>query len=436
MQDNNGKYIFFSSLGKRTTKFFLIKNYFIPKKDHYFSIKNKLNNSLIEYDEDKEEFLEKDIFDISYQNKKEQSNINDFYSLNNKYKSNKIHLEKLKKFREEKLLEKERKHYEQIYEPNIDYIKKRIIIGPKWENITGRKDNKTTNNSLNIEKHLKDENTNLINKNNEFLDEEKTNYDLNKTTLKDKKRKNINLFKRKLLHSSKNIFNKKDIQKAFKFSFYNNTKRKFFSPKKEKKLTPKNKSMINLNTKLLISKLYILDKIKVDDTKIAKYISPSTKTFEGKKSFNIKNGIKIFKSKNIGLNLEELKFINEIKNYKKIKLFNNKELNKKIKSDKKSNIIKKIKYVRNKDNKIINNDNYDLKENLWNKKSHNYYIIKSFLKPKVNKKFEYLNKKDSNSFSNKINKFNKFYDFDCDKIDIYNFNKFDNITYKTISNKK
>ena len=48
----------------------------------------------------------------------------------------------------------------------------------------------------------------------------------------------------------------------------------------------------------------------------------------------------------------------------------------------------------------------------------------------------YLKKDKSNSFSYKIKKLNKFYNFDYDKIDIYNYNKFDNITYKSIKSNK
>ena len=429
MQDNNGNYIFFSSLGKRSNKYFLIKNYFIPRKERYYSIKDRINNNFIVYDEEKDLFIEKDIFDISYQNNKADSNINNSYSLINRYKNNKIHLEKLKKFKEEKLFKKEKNYCDQIYEPNIDFIKKRIIIGPKWETLSGRKEYQIINNS-----NVKPNDTSLNIQKIESFDEEKNNFNLTKKTSREEK--NINSPNTKLLNTSKSLLNKKEIKNVFKSSFFKINKRKLFSSKKEKKTSQKNKSMLNLNTKLFIPKLYILDNIKFANTKIGKYISPPSKPIEPKKKINLKNEIKIFKNKNIGLNPEELKFINEIKNHKKLKLLNYKSKSKVIKIEKKHNTIKKVKSPENEKNKIMINNYYDLKDNFLQKKSYNYYIIKSILKSKDNNKYEYMNKKNSNSFSHKLNIFNEFYDFDCDKISIYNFNKFDNVTYKTISNKK
>ena len=67
------------------------------------------------------------------------------------------------------------------------------------------------------------------------------------------------------------------------------------------------------------------------------------------------------------------------------------------------------------------------------KKSFNSYINKSLLKYTENNLNSFILKNDnSKSFSKKLNKYKEFYNFEVDKINIYNYNKFDNITYRTL----
>ena len=436
MKDKNGKHIFFSNIGKRTYKNYIINKHYIGKKS------NKKDKKLKE--EDEESFLEKeiDIFDISYQNKKEPlkswKNCSFFLNdekneFNNKYKYHIKHIQKLKQLKNENY-SKKNKYYQQIYEPNIDYIKKRIIIGPKWNLLTGReeipkKDN-SINNSITTIPNLRKLNSSKNKKINIF--NIKNNYiNIKKHNIKNIENNNNYSFQNNLYY---NKLNKKILTAAFNTSYLNNINNSKLNNKENKnKIIQKNKSMINLNLDNFKSKIYKLDNIKFNDNSnsIIKYISPINITIKPKNVKKYKSYTKIYKYKYIGLNNEELKLISDIKKKKNItKLKHNILL--------KNKILMKNKI--NKKEKEYNDGNksYDIYNLNWNKKSFNNYINKILLKNKINNIMNkiYLKKDKSNSFSYKIKKLNKFYNFDYDKIDIYNYNKFDNIAYKSIKSNK
>ena len=129
---------------------------------------------------------------------------------------------------------------------------------------------------------------------------------------------------------------------------------------------------------------------------------------------------KIFRNHQIGLNLEQLKILNNLKNKtnknKTIKLKKFFKL-----KNKKMIIIDDKKNITNEKNLKLN-DSYD---STHIKKSYNSYINKSLLEK--NKKS--LNRSFS-LFNLKIKKMNEFYKFNLDEIDQYNLSKIDGVTYK------
>ena len=181
MKDNKGNFIYFSSIGNYSYDNRIINKYYKEKKPKKNLIRNKLidetNSSFFENEESKDIFEDKDIFNISYQKNKTESVQNDnssipFFLIDknnnnmNKYKYYLNHLQKLKKLKKEKEINtNNKKYYEQDYEPNIDFIKKRVIIGPKWELLSGRKDSlkKLKDNAVLIKKSIsKDKNVVII----------------------------------------------------------------------------------------------------------------------------------------------------------------------------------------------------------------------------------------------------------------------------------
>ena len=68
----------------------------------------------------------------------------------NIYKYHQLHLEKIKRLKTSHFFDE--KPRELVYEPNFDSIKKKVITGPKWNTMTGRKKEKKLilNNTFNI----------------------------------------------------------------------------------------------------------------------------------------------------------------------------------------------------------------------------------------------------------------------------------------------
>ena len=197
---------------------------------------------------------------------------------------------------------------------------------------------------------------------------------------------------------------------------------------KKKATNIQSKSMINLNFNSLKSKVYKLDNMTLKDKYISKYISPTNLTLKPKTAKKSVSKIKKFKNKYIGLYNEELKIIKD--------MFNNKNLMKlkgyskiKVKQFKtyKVNQTERIR-KENKDK----NESYEVYDLSSTKKSFNCYINKLLLKNE-DKTTRILNKEKLNSYCRKMRQINEFYNYDCDKIDIYNYNKFDKITYKNVT---
>ena len=354
----------------------------------------------------------------------------------NKYKYYLNHLQKLKKLKKEKEINtNKKKYYEQDYEPNIDFIKKRVIIGPKWELLSGRKDSlkKLKDNAVLIKKSISKDKNVVAKQINHFNEGKKSKINIKKHILKEilSKKKDYS-FETKLYNSNKKIKEKIN-SNNFNSSFMNNTN--IINKKIKNKILSKNKSMINLNLETLKSKVYKLDNIKINDKYLSRYISPTSKTIIQSKKIQKKFTTVIKKNRNKfrGLNVEELKIINYIRKnrIKKLSKQNSQPNNLKIKNSKLwKKIISKEK-DQHKQLKISNNY-YNGTPNI--KKSFNSYINRALLKyPENNINSLFLKKYNSKSFRGKINRFKEFYNFHCDKIDIYNFNKFDNITYKTLS---
>ena len=189
---------------------------------------------------------------------------------------------KLKQLKKEKEINNNNKqNYEQDYEPNIDFIKKRIIIGPKWELITGRRDNlnQLKNNAILIKKSISKEKNQINKQISSFIEGKKSKINKKKPILKDMllKKKDYS-FDKKLYNSNKKL-KKEKLNSGYLFntSFMNNTNN--INKKIKNKILSKNKSMINFNLDIK-SKIYRLDNIKINDKHLFKYISPTSKTIE------------------------------------------------------------------------------------------------------------------------------------------------------------
>lgn len=449
MEDNNGKYIFFSSIGKKLNNAFGLRKYYIEKTEKKSIKKNdflkRIEKNFEEKEVDNDSLLNKDIFDISYNKGKSTNNtkrnnvnnINDSLSLseenneyNHKYKYHIIHLKKLKKLNEEEQNKNNKKGQAIMYEPNIDTIKKRIIIGPYWKYMTGRKEKpKIDNYNLILNSNSKDNNTifchHLLNS---YIKEKNIN-----------KNKVVQRYNNPILSArtnSSNILKKETSKNSF---IENKTKKSnnILSENKDKRKIKKDKTMLNLDFSLLLSKIYRIDnEKKTNDKFIKRYILPFSKTLNNKK--NLHKIYKIQKLKNYknnfsGLNSEEISIINDYIKNKKLESLRKEEKMKRmiIKKNDKKMPINLSKHV-NLQTYMINSykDNY-------NKKSFNSYINQALLNYQNNNMNiikSYMVKNES--FYNFLKKNKEFYYFDFDQINKYNYQKFDNITYKTINNNK
>ena len=153
---------FFSLLGKTLEEKFnykrnlakkrLGRNLFIPDKN--WEINNYLcNNSQIKKECDLNiEELKKTI-KLNAKEKKNKIDINKEKENENKkesvvfrkvfksfkYKYHNIHANKIEKMKEEGLFDKLNAQHQTLYRPNYEYLYKKIITGPKWDNLSERK---------------------------------------------------------------------------------------------------------------------------------------------------------------------------------------------------------------------------------------------------------------------------------------------------------
>ena len=446
MEDNNGKYIFFSSIGKKLNNAYGLRKYFIEKTEKKSFKKNdflkRIENNFEEKEEDNDSLLNKDIFDISYNNVKSKNNserhninnINGSLSLseenneyNHKYKYHINHLKKLKMLNKEEQNKNNKIGQAIMYEPNIDTIKKRIIIGPCWKYMTGRKEKPK------IDKYNLILNSNTKPNNTTFCHHLLNSYIKEKNI---KKNKVVQRYNNPILSARTNTTNiiKKETSKN---SFIDNKIKKsnnISSENIDKRKIKKDKIMLNLDFSLLLSKIYRIDnEKKTNDKFIKRYILPFSKSINNKKKFHkIYKIQKVKKYKNnfSGLNSEEINIINDYIKNKKLESLRKEEKMKRML------IKKKDKKISINLSKHVNLQSYinNSYENNYNKKSFNSYINQALLNYQNNnmniKSYMVKNK----SFHNLFKKNKEFYYFDYDQINKYNYQKFDNITYKTINN--
>ena len=446
MEDNNGKYIFFSSIGKKLNNAYGLRKYFIEKTEKKSFKKNdflkRIEKNFDEKEEDNDSLLNKDIFDISYNNVKSKNNserhninnINGSLSLseenneyNHKYKYHINHLKKLKMLNKEEQNKNNKMGQAIMYEPNIDTIKKRIIIGPCWKYMTGRKEKPK------IDKYNLILNSNTKANNTTFCHHLLNSYIKEKNI---KKNKVVQRYNNPILSARTNTTNiiKKETSKN---SFIDNKTKKsnnISSENIDKRKIKKDKIMLNLDFSLLLSKIYRIDnEKKTNDKFIKRYILPFSKSINNKKKFHkIYKIQKVKKYKNnfSGLNSEEINIINDYIKNKKLESLRKEEKMKRML------IKKKDKKISINLSKHVNLQSYinNSYENNYNKKSFNSYINQALLNYQNNnmniKSYMVKNK----SFHNLFKKNKEFYYFDYDQINKYNYQKFDNITYKTINN--
>ena len=413
---NDEENYFFSKLGKKS-KMLFGSIYLDYKKHNKSSISNHYRQQLDKLFLEEDRNLNLNIFDSPpIKTNKSMLETNNsiasfFYeerkkSTINNYKYHQIHLEKLKKLKESGLFNQKQRQV--IYEPNYDYIKTKIISGPKWDKITGRKKEK---------KLILNKSFNVLLEKIKFRQQKKKKYLKKLKIIKLKKSRSSINFTPKLQKL------KEKIKLCPKFEKEKNKKIKKITIKKTKKL-------ISLFPELETSKIYMLQETDINNKNFQKIFNLETSINNVSKRKPLKTDIKIFKHHQIGLNYEQLKMINSFRcnknnlkeKIKKLKLNNESgEKNKLIKTEDKKEDIDKKKASNNSESTLI-------------KKSFNYFIDKSKLKKENNEENKYNNKSFYPSYPPNLKK-HEFYKFNIDDLTEYSFPKFDNITLKAIKSK-
>ena len=415
MKYNEKKIDYFSNIGKRLN----IKygNVFVEYnkskninllRDYY---RQKLDELLLDEDEKNKKENSFDIFkkktplilpeeDLNFLDENEKKPYNN-------YKYYQLHMEKIKRLKNSP--SSNEKPRELVYEPNIDSVKRKIISGPKWETMTGRSHETRLNQSYNFsDRKLKLKTEKNIVKNNEY-------------------KKKIKLTPLRKNHSSINIFSKNiniiplsNINNSYLTE--KNCQKKEKTEKIQKKKIKKENIIMNLFPRLYSSKTFRLQETDITNKYLKNIFLIKTSQNQSKSPNKLKRSdTKIFRNHQIGLNLEQLKILNNFKN----KTNKNKTIKLK-KFFKLKN--KKMIIIDDKKNNITNEKNLKLNDSYDSthiKKSYNSYINKSLLEK--NKKS--LNRSFS-LFNLKIKKMNEFYKFNLDEIDQYNLSKIDGVTYK------
>lgn len=416
----NEEISYFSDIGKKLNIKYgnvIIEYKKDPKLIRTF-LRQQLENCLF-YGEDKNKTrLNRNIFD-SFMKKKSKLNLENDKSYEsylddedkkkpiNKYKYHQLHLEKIKRLKTSNFYDE--KPRELIYEPNFDSIKRKIITGPKWNTLTGRKKQKNliVNNSFNA----CSQKLNVLKKKQKEVFKKlkiiplKKNYSALNIT------QNLNKIAQKMNLTNKQI-------KCEKFEKYNELKKS--TPKQEK-------TLMNSFPKLYTPRTYILHETDIKNKYLKNIFLINTTSNKTAQRKPIKTYTKIYRKKQIGLNHEQIKLINALKNEK----LNIKEKIKKLKI--KKAIKKKYKLILT-DNKKENKDTkYEFKGNKTGirliKKSFNYFINKKELK-KNNETESKISNKSFYLSHPLLKKNNEFYKFNIDDVDEYSFSKFDKITFK------
>ena len=420
---NNEENCYFSKIGKKLN----IKygNVFIKYKKKNKKLFNKfLRQKLDDYLlEENEKNKNADIFELLNRKRAkimadEDDDNDSFYEeykkdhINTSYKYHQLHLEKIERLKTSHFLEE--KKNSSAYEPNYNIIKKRIITGPKWISMTGRESQKKIilDNSFSSPKQLKTPKPQKKEK-------------IKKQTIKTlPKNHSSNNMTQKLKKFAKKL-NLDKIQTKIPF------KNKLIKSK-IKKTTPKNEvQVLNVFPQLYTTRTYHLKENDIKD----KYLKNVFLITSPKRNLEKKNSgksyTKIFRNHEIGLNNEQIKAINDFRNYNK-----NNNIKGKIKKLKIQNILNK-KYNLSLIN-IKNNfkfKNYGLDEDITGisttEKSFNYKINKSLLE-KNNKEIIRNNYKSLFHYYYKFKKIHEFYQYDIRKIKENSFIKSGSRSFRDI----
>ena len=420
---NNDVNCYFSKIGKKLN----IKygNVFIKYKKKNKKLFNKfLRQKLDDYLlEENEKNKNADIFELLNRKRAkimadEDDDNDSFYEeykkdhINTSYKYHQLHLEKIERLKTSHFLEE--KKNSSAYEPNYNIIKKRIITGPKWISMTGRESQKKIilDNSFSLPKQLKTPKPQKKEK-------------IKKQTIKTlPKNHSSNNMTQKLKKFAKKL-NLDKIQTKIPF------KNKLIKSK-IKKTTPKNEvQVLNVFPQLYTTRTYHLKENDIKD----KYLKNVFLITSPKRNLEKKNSgksyTKIFRNHEIGLNNEQIKAINDFRNYNK-----NNNIKGKIKKLKIQNILNK-KYNLSLIN-IKNNfkfKNYGLDEDITGisttEKSFNYKINKSLLE-KNNKEIIRNNYKSLFLDYHKFKKIHEFYQYDIRKIKENSFIKSGSRSFRDI----
>ena len=420
---NNEENCYFSKIGKKLN----IKygNVFIKYKKKNKKLFNKfLRQKLDDYLlEENEKNKNADIFELLNRKRAkimadEDDDNDSFYEeykkdhINTSYKYHQLHLEKIERLKTSHFLEE--KKNSSAYEPNYNIIKKRIITGPKWISMTGRESQKKIilDNSFSLPKQLKTPKPHKKEK-------------IKKQTIKTlPKNHSSNNMTQKLKKFAKKL-NLDKIQTKIPF------KNKLIKSK-IKKTTPKNEvQVLNVFPQLYTTRTYHLKENDIKD----KYLKNVFLITSPKRNLEKKNSgksyTKIFRNHEIGLNNEQIKAINDFRNYNK-----NNNIKGKIKKLKIQNILNK-KYNLSLIN-IKNNfkfKNYGLDEDITGisttEKSFNYKINKSLLE-KNNKEIIRNNYKSLFLDYHKFKKIHEFYQYDIRKIKENSFIKSGSRSFRDI----
>ena len=365
-----------------------------------------------------------------------------------RYKYHKLHIEKLSKYKEMGLLKKCNDTQNVIYNPNFDYIYKKIISGPRWKNLAGRKHNKLFNIPPYTNISINETNYTLFAEGKGFISMEKqtqrNGFPIS-NNLREKYEKKFEPLNQKLnIKENKNILNKTN---NISFSIKDN-KNLFKTRLRNIKKINKYKSVPDFNRYLSREKMNKI--LKYEKSNPCDILYPNYNTIEERAKMMVVYNKRFFSPKK-----KEFQGMNRSDFYDANKIYNSLKGNKSsiIKFDKMTSrpydkylpVYMKGIHSRivceEKNDKTLEMNNYsngkffDL-NNTFNQRSFNKYVnlclLKSdYIQPeniKNNSEFKLLSRNFQNS-------------------DIYNdsiqqvlegvkMNKFDKITYKSINNYK
>ena len=337
----------------------------------------------------------------------------------NLYKYHQLHLQKIERLKTSHFFDE--KPRDLVYDPNYDSIKRKIIIGPKWKTMTGRKgENRLImNHSFVCPKKIK------ILKSEE--EKTTTKNSIKHLILLKKNYSSINMIQKLKKLAKKMNLNKPYIKTKEKEKIC----KKMLIPNQVKKDTPKTEqTLIYSFPKLYTPKTYLLKEsdIKNRYLKNVFLINTSYNTDTTNKKNIIRSKTKILRNNEIGLNYEQIKVIEDLRKNKS----NMKQKIKKIKIKKELN--KKYKLIltdcrKDSNKKILLFEEDKTSSNNLNDKSFNYLINKSKLENNNKEIIKKSNKTLLLGFQ-KILKNNEYYNYKIDDLNDHSFYKIDNITFK------